>query len=336
MYRKNLKYVYWDTTNACNLACIHCRTDAQLNPSKNELSTYEVKRLIDQISTYKPRAFGFDGGEPLLRQDIFEIISYVKKYGILTALVSNGILIDKKIAYKLKNSGLDMIAISIDGMQETHDKIRGKKGTFDLAIQALKNLKEVNLLAAMRITIMKENLKEVPDLVDLAIELGLRRVLINKVIPTGRAAKLRMISMEEYRDILNTVLEKANGKIEVASSDPITFPVFKKHKEIKEKYGTILNVIAGCTAGIAACHITATGDVLPCAALRDIVVGNIRNKPFNEIWENSEVFEKLRESNNLKGKCGRCSFKHICGGCRAFALSFSGDLFGESPVCLIT
>lgn len=337
MYRKKLSYIYWDTTNACNLACIHCRTEAQTNPSPNELTTNEIKSLIDQISAYKPRAFGFDGGEPLLRKDLFEIISYVKKYGILTALVSNGTLIDKNTAKKLKNSGLDMIAVSIDGYGKTHDKIRGKDGAFDLAIQGLKNLKAVGLLAAMRITIMKPNLKEIPDLVELAIELGLRRVLINKVIPTGRARQNNLIiGKNEYIDVLNTVLERAKGKIEVASSDPITFKIFRKDKEIKERYGTIHNIIAGCIAGIAACHITATGDVLPCAALREIIVGNIREKPFEEIWEKSDILEKLRESNNLKGKCGKCSFKHICGGCRAYALYCKGDLFAENPICLIS
>ena len=323
-------------TGKCNLRCKHCFHFASPSDVSNDLSKDEWAKFFQELKVSGVDAVILGGGEPFLKSDFREIIDSLVFNKIHYDILSNGTLINKTIALKLKKSGLDMIAISIDGMKETHDNIRGKKGTFNLAIKALKILKKVNLLAAMRITLMKNNLCEIPNIIHLVIKLNLRRVLVNKVIPTGRALKNNLfINKKEYINALNQIVEIAEGKIEVASSDPITFPIFAKHNQIKKEYNTIDDVIAGCTAGVAACHITANGNVLPCAALNKIIVGNIRKQSFKDIWENSNIFEKLRDSENLKGKCGACSFKHICGGCRAFSLNCNKDLFAESPICLI-
>ncbi len=324
-----------DLTSKCNLNCKHCGSISV--EDKNELTINEIRDVIKEISGFKPERIVFSGGEPLLKKGIFDLLEYTHELGINTYMPSNGTLITSDIAKKLKKVNLGGIVISLDGNEEIHDKIRGKKGTFEKAINAIKYLVDEGLKVTIKLTVMKWNMDQYKYLVDLTKELGVEEFALKRYIPAGKMKvnkKELLVAPEEYKEVVDKAWVYAQKKgIKMMSRDPVIIPYLYKEK-IENKYKDKLNdeILGGCLAGISICNIDNKGNVSPCGFVPKFA-GNIRKDYFSDIWNNSSLFKKLRKRDCLKGKCKFCKYINLCGGCRAMAYSLKGDIFEEDPYC---
>lgn len=320
--------IAWEVTAACNLACMYCRASASASPDEAELSTEEAEGFIDQVAPLRPMLI-FSGGEPLLRPDIFGLADYARSRGIRVSLATNGTLLTPEAVERIKRAGIMRVSISLDGPSpEVHDASRGP-GSFDLAAQGIGNLRgEVDFQINMTIT--KDNLDEVSATMDLAEEFGAVAFHLFFLVPTGRGREEDLVTPEEQDAILRRVAEEGRRrKIEVkVTCAPQYGRVVREvltEAERKEIVGS------ACLAGTAFVFVSRTGDVSPCGYL-PIVAGNVREESFPEIWENSPVFLDLRRR-ELLGRCGRCSYRRVCGGCRARAYAATGDYLESDPLC---
>lgn len=322
--------VSWNTTNKCNLNCSHCYRDAG-EKYKEELNTEEAKTLIDQISKAGFKVMIFSGGEPLMREDIFELIEHASKSGLRPVMGSNGTLITKEVAQKLKKSGTAAVGISLDSLDSRkHDKFRGYDGAYNDTVKAMKNCKEAGLKFQIHTTVMDWNRKEIIDISDFAVDIGAFAYHIFFLVPTGRGEKIEkeMLSSNDYEELLSQIMKKQQQvNIEIK---PTCAPQFIR---VAERLGTNVRFSKGCIAGVSYCIINPKGQVQPCAYLNEIS-GDVRKIPFDEIWREGRVFNELRTL-NYKGSCGRCSHKNSCGGCRARAAFYhKGDYMAEESSCI--
>lgn len=326
----DLRLVFWETTAGCNLRCSYCRRiDVLDSVSHYDLTTEESKKMISQISEFQNVILVFSGGEPLLRKDIFEVIDFAKSRGIIPAIASNGVLIDEFIAREIKRSEVHRVSISIDGAQEkTNDYFRGD-GSFKKALQGVDNLKKNNIPVQINFTVTKFNVNELPSVYELSLNMKVDALHIFMLVPVGcgvQVADSQMLSKEEIEQWLNWFADKElENKIELkATCCPQYHRILaqKKIKPVKTK---------GCLAATGIIFVSHKGDVFPCGYL-PLKIGDIKNKTIKEIY-NSTVSNVLRNEEFLKGKCGICSFKKICGGCRARAFFAYRDYLQEEPFC---
>jgi len=321
--------VSWNSTNQCNMFCDHCYRDAGAKADM-ELSTQEAKKMLDEISQAGFKIMIFSGGEPLMRSDIVELVKYAADLGLRPVFGTNGTLITKDLAKKLKDAGAMGIGISLDSMDpQKHDKLRKYEGAWAEAVRGMMNCKEVGLPFQIHTTVMDWNKDEIEALTDFAVEIGAVAHHIFFLVPTGRAVNIEQESLRarEYEELLIRIQDKADKvDIEIKPTCAPQFMRIAKQKRQKVKFGR------GCLAGTSYCIISPRGDVQPCAYL-NIAVGNVKDKPFNLIWEESDVFKELRTM-NYSGGCGECEFKKVCGGCRARAYFYHGSYMAEEPWCL--
>lgn len=311
----------WNITRECNMKCTHCYINATEKKLDNELNTQEAKRLIDQIYQVSRPLLILSGGEPLLRQDIFELIDYGSKKGLKMGLGSNGSLINKAVARKLKENGISTVSISLDSnIPAQHDEFRGVAGAWEKAIQACKVLRKYNVLVQVNTTLTQQNYNQIDSIMSLAESIGVENFHLFFLVPTGRGTKVTDISPGKYEEMITKTFAKtASHKLNVRPSCAPQFMRIAKGMSLDMRQW-----IRGCIAGLYYCRIYPNGDVTPCPYL-PIKLGNVREKSFKEIWFNSEVFNSLRDPNSLKGKCGICEYRSLCGGCRARAYGLSSD-----------
>ena len=311
----------WNVTRKCNLKCSHCYINAAKEELRNELTTQEGKRLMDQISEVSRPLLILSGGEPLLRNDIYELIQYGTTKGFRMGLGSNGSLLDNAAAERLADAGVKTVSISLDSsVPEKHDEFRGVTGSWQKAIEAIKALKKNHILVQVNTTITQQNYPEIDDIMSLTEMLGVENFHLFFLVPTGRGTKLADISAAMYESIIKTTFAKAGRhKLNVR---PSCAPQFMRLA--KDMHVDMRQWIRGCLAGLYYCRVYPNGDVTPCPYL-PIKLGNIREKTFGEIWFKSTVMEDLRDFGKLKGKCGICEHRSLCGGCRARAYGLSSD-----------
>jgi len=311
----------WNFTRRCNLKCAHCYINATTQELADELTTEESKRLIDQICEVSRPLLILSGGEPLLRSDVYEIISYGASKGLKMGLGSNGSLIDDAAARRLKDAGITTVSISLDShIPEQHDEFRGVAGAWEKAVGAIKALRENGVLVQVNTTVTQQNYDQIDDIMSLAESLGVENFHLFFLVPTGRGAKIADISPAKYESMIKTVFAKAaRHKLNVRPSCAPQFMRIAKNMGLDMRQW-----IRGCIAGLYYCRVYANGDITPCPYL-PIKLGNIREKSFKEIWFGSDMFKALRDFNALKGKCGICEYKLVCGGCRARAYGLSSD-----------
>lgn len=356
--KPNLRLVAWEITKRCNLSCIHCRVNAVNKFDKEELSTKESFLLIDEIAKITHPTLILTGGEPLLRSDIFEIISYGVAKGLIVVMAPNGTLINKEIAGQMKYSGIKRISISLDGATaKTHDEMRQVSGAFEGALNGIKWAKTSGLEFQINTTVTKQNYTQIDDVIKLAIKLGAVACHFFFWVPTGRTKEMvgQELNPGEYEEIL-TWLAKKTKEVDIEIRTTCAPHYFRISREpalnipplyppstrdippcppLEGVRGKIFQPAGerGCLAGTAFCFISYQGEVFPCGYL-DINCGNIKNQSFKDIWENSQVFNALRDLSRYRGKCGRCEYLKICGGCRARAYAKTGDYLEEEPNCI--
>lgn len=322
--------VSWNTTNACNMYCDHCYRDAGCK-AEEELSTAEAKTLLEQIARAGFKIMIFSGGEPLMRPDIVELVAYAASLGLRPVFGTNGTLITLEMAQKLKAAGAMGMGISLDSMdREKHNKFRKFPGAWEGAVQGMRNCRAAGLPFQIHTTVMEWNNHELEDLTDFAVAEGAVAHHFFFLVPTGRAKTIEAESLraEAYEDTLTRIMKKQQ-EVEIELK-PTCAPQFLR---IAAQMGLKTRFRRGCLAGTAYCIISPRGKVQPCAYL-NMELGDVRQTPFDEIWKNSEVLNKLRTL-EYSGGCDSCEYKRACGGCRARAAYYhEGDYMAEEPWCL--
>ncbi len=337
-----LRLVAWETTRRCNLACKHCRAVAEDHPYDNELDTSAAFRLLEQIREVGEPIIILTGGEPLLREDIFDIAAHGTKLGLRMVMAPNGTLITPENARKMKDSGIKRISISLDGSTpDTHDRFRGVPRAFEKAIQGIQTAKEAGIEFQINTTITKTNLDQIPAILKLAESLGAAAHHIFLLVPTGRGKYIvdSEINAREYEETLNWFYDQRDKvKLQLkATCAPHYYRILRQRSKEDGRKVTFEThgldaVTRGCLAGTGFCFISHVGRVQTCGFL-DVECGDITRRTFRDVWENSPVFNRLRNFDNLEGKCGLCEYKRVCGGCRARAYEATGNYLAEEPLC---
>jgi heme b synthase len=341
-YGSKLNMIAWEVTRSCNLNCVHCRAAANCGPYPGELSTQRCFQLLDEIAAMSSPVIILTGGEPLLRPDIFEIAMYGTNKGLRMVMATNGTLVDLATARKMISSGIKRVSISIDGKDApSHDAFRQQAGAFEGAMAGVESMKAAGMEFQINTTITTANLSQIKDILKLARNLGAAAHHIFLLVPTGRGRDLanQAITAAEYeKTLLWFHQESLSCEIQLkATCAPHYFRILHQQKtkgETRKKpVGHFHEMTRGCLGGISFCFISHIGQVQPCGYL-ELDCGNVQKQSFNEIWENSEVFGNLRDVSKYGGKCARCEFIKVCGGCRARAYEATGDYLAEEPLCL--
>lgn len=298
---------------------------------------------MDEIAAMSSPVIILTGGEPLLRPDIFAIASYGTDKGLRMVMATNGTLVNSIVAKKMIQSGIKRVSISIDGKDaHNHDAFRQEKGAFDKAMAGIAALKDAGMEFQINTTITTANLSQIKDILEVARKLGAAAHHIFLLVPTGRGRDLaeQAITAAEYEETLLWFhQESLDCSIQLkATCAPHYFRIMHQNKikgtEPKKKAREHFHESTrGCLGGISFCFISHVGQVQPCGYL-ELDCGNVQKQSFDDIWEKSEVFRNLRDLSKYGGKCGKCEFIKVCGGCRARAYEATGDYLAEEPLCL--
>lgn len=321
-------HLVWIATNACNARCVHCSTDAT-KKLDNELDTEEAKDLFRNLASIGIFDIAISGGEPLTRPDIFEVMQYMRELGLKIGIGSNGSTINHTTVKKLKEIGISRLQISIDGTEAIHDIARKWHGLFQKAKQAISLGIAEGLDVHVCMTLHKLNYRDLEKVVELCVEWGVKRFNLSRFIPTGRGDVILDLSRQDWKEMMykyEALRQYYKEKIEMTTH--------LSHMILLQPDLNCCSGFIGCQAGIGQGCIGATGEVTPCVML-PVPIGNVREKPFEEIWLGSSLIHDLKNRNKLKGDCFHCAFKDKCGGCRAVAYSYTGDVMGGDDRCWI-
>ncbi|MEW6669796.1 MAG: radical SAM protein [Thermodesulfobacteriota bacterium] len=322
----------WETTNRCNLRCKHCLLPDAGEPLAGELTTEEGYRLIDNLAEAGVESLLLSGGEPLARGDILDLVRYAAR-AIPVSINTNGYYLEEYAA-GLKEVGLTSVQVSIDGATaESHDFLRGK-GSYDRALRGLQKCRDVGLDKLFILSVVHHlNHAELPRLIDWAFDLGVSFFIVNTFVPVGRGMGIAhlALSKEERKAVYEFLVREQERGRRVAADDPCMY-IVNKHVQAALFDPAHPLVSIGCGAGITGCTVRADGKVMPCPGLR-LVAGDARTERLADLWRASPVFRALRDKRGLRGKCGRCEYMYICGGCRAAGLEGAGDMMGEDNLC---
>ena len=338
------RMVFWELTTACNLKCVHCRACPVDQRSPEDLTTAEAKNLLDQLAEYPGLAVVLSGGEPLARPDTLEIAEYGTSKGLRMLLATNGTLVTEELARKFVEVGIRRVSVSIDASNAaSHDAFRQLPGAFEAAWRGVEHIKAAGLQFQINTTITKHNVHEISDILKLAVDRGAVALHLFLLVPTGCGKEIaddEMITPDEYEKLLNWFYDQSkNFEIGLkATCAPHYFRIM--HQRSRAEGNTAMPVThgpdiptKGCLAGSAVCFVSHKGEFYPCGYL-PVSAGNIRQMPFKEIWENAEVFNVLRDEDNLQGKCGYCGYRKMCMGCRARAYGYTGNYLAPEPYCV--
>jgi len=339
-----LRLLFWETTAACNLACVHCRRlDTAAEMARQDMTGEQALGLVDAIRRTGQPILVLSGGEPLTRPDIFDIAEHAHQTGLTVALATNGTLVDEAMAERIVASGIRRVAISIDGADAaTHDDFRRQPGALAEALAGFERLRTRGMSMQINCTVTRHNAHQVDAIYDLAAERRADALHLFMLVPVGcgeQIAETNMLSAGNYEAVLRWLYRKSTaGPLEVkATCAPHYYRIAqqqarKEGRQLEAKTHGMAAMTRGCLAGTGVCFVSHTGEVFPCGYL-PVSAGNVLKQPLETIWRDAEVFGQLRDPKSLQGKCGVCEYTGICGGCRARAYYETGDYLAEEPYC---
>ena len=346
--------VVWNSTRTCNLKCIHCYADADTRQYNGELTTSEAKKFIEGLGQFKVPVLLFSGGEPLVRDDIFELADHCHKYNIRPTISTNGTLITKEIANKIKQAGVGYVGISIDGIGEDNDIFRGKKGAFEAALSGIRNCIEVGQRVGLRFTINKYNYKSVEDIFRLLKEENIDRVCFYHLVYSGRGSHMLKedITHEETRQSMDIIIKntldfsRQGIQKEILTVDNHADGIYlylkmrQQNPDLAENILSLISTNGGNRSGIAFGAVDSLGYVHPDQFAQNHTFGNVRESSFGEIWINmsNPVLAGLKDRKQLlKGRCSECKWLDQCNGnFRARAEAVYGDFWESDPACYLS
>ncbi len=328
--------VSFAVTRECNLKCKHCYSQSIDSPHPREFNTAEAKRLISQIAEAGAHLIILDGGEPLMRSDIFELVRHARSVGLTSVMGSNGTLITPEVAVKLADAGLEGIAISLDGADaETHDAFRGLQGAWEQTLRGIENIRQAGVSFQIAPTLRRGCWEQWGAIADKAKEWGAKAVEVFDYVPAGRGEENPEfeLTIEERRAFVREYIARQRADDEMIYRC-IDLPQIwvEVEKTVPEDEVLTKFVRSCCAAGTRYCCVLYEGTVYPCMVLQK-KAGDVRKQSFVDIWQNSEVFQILRDRNRLEGKCGRCDYRHVCGGARCRVYAKTGSLTAEDDAC---
>lgn len=343
--------VVWNCTRTCNLKCKHCYADSGSKSYNGELNTKEALNFIDNLQEFKVPVILFSGGEPLLRKDLFELIKYSKERNIRSTISTNGTLIDRDIAVKLKQCGVGYVGISLDGIGQKHDEFRGTKGAFESALKGIRNCKDAGQKVGLRFTVNKHNYSDLEDIFNLIKEERINRVCFYHLVYSGRANSMihEDISHEQARAAMDLIMKKTlelGDKVEVLTVDNHADAVYLYLKARKNKVSLAENMLklmkinGGNRSGIAIANVDYKGNVHADQFTPQYTFGNVKDRSFGDIWSDTTntIINGLKNRKSLiKGRCSKCKWIDICNGnFRARAEAVTGDFWASDPSCYLT
>jgi len=337
-------FIQLHLTERCNLRCKHCY---QNGSRPDEMSLSEIQSVLDEIGdmindwteAYEVDfacSFNITGGEPFLRQDIFNVLEELKNKGFDTYLLSNGTLINPEIAAAVAKLQIKGVQISVEGPENIHDAIRGS-GSFALSVKGIRNLVDTGINVTLNTTLSGMNAPYFMDVIDLASSLGVQKVGFSRLVPSGSGREMldTMLKKEELENLYNKIFTLTPGGLQIVTGDPVASQMRNSVADSDEEPFPS----GGCAAGVSGMTILPDGTITPCRRL-PIAIGNVRKDSLREIWASSETLRELRDKSRYKGKCGQCSRWSGCRGCRAIAFAFSGangctSHLAEDPQCFL-
>ena len=338
------KWIAWESTQRCNLNCIHCRCSSAADAAAGDFTTEEACRLIDDICEVSTPVMVLSGGEPLLRPDIFEIAEYGTKKGLRMCMATNGTLITDEICARMKAAQIRMVSLSLDGSTaEIHDNFRNSPGAYDGVIRGAEILRRNGIPFLINSSFTKRNQSDIAATFKVAKGLGATAWYMFMIVPTGRGEEImeELISPEDYEEILAWHYQQEKHEDDILMRPTCAphyyriVPQMAKAEGVDFKRRSLTFSTGGgkgCIAAQSICLIDCFGNLKPCSYFHSSV-GNVKQIPFKELWFNSTVFNELRDFSRYKGKCGECEYINICGGCRARADAVYGDYLAEEPFC---
>ncbi len=345
--------VVWNMTRRCNLKCIHCYSNSADIDYPDELTTEEGKKLIDDLAAFGAPVILFSGGEPLLRKDLLELAQYATDKGMRAVISTNGTLITKEIAARLQKIGLSYVGVSLDGLEKTHDRFRGKKGAFAEAIEGMRNCRKAGIKVGIRFTVNKHNLADVPSMFDLLRKEEMERMCFYHLVYTGRGSRLRDedLSHEETRKLLDLIAGETRKMFDAGLSPEILtvdnhadgpYLYLKIKQEDPARAKEVLELLEmneGNSSGHGIGCVSWDGEVYPDQFWRNQSLGNVRIRPFSEIWldEKNELLMKLKnKKKHVHGRCVSCLWLNVCGGNFRARAESAGDVWGPDPACYLS
>jgi radical SAM protein with 4Fe4S-binding SPASM domain len=346
--------VVWNITRTCNLNCLHCYSDSEARKYSGEVSTDEAKAVLDDLAGYRVPAVLFSGGEPLTRPDLFELIAYAVGKGLRVTLSTNGTLIDRETAQRLKDNRVTYAGISLDGIGETNDHFRGKKGAFDAAVEGMRRCRAVGQKVGLRMTLTRHNCENINEIFDFIEAEGIERACFYHLVYTGRGNVADELRPGDVRRTMDTILKRTMDfhqrglQKEILTVDHhadnayIYLRVRERDPARAEQIYQWMKWNGGGanSSGVGISEIDWHGNVHPDQFWQSATLGNIRERPFSQIWSDNSIplLSQLRNRLPLlKGRCGVCRFREICGGSfRVRALQVHGDPWAPDPACYLT
>lgn len=346
--------VVWNLTQACNLRCMHCYARAVSETGQMELDTEQALKVLDDLAGFGVPVVLFSGGEPLVRKDLVRLASYAVEKGMRAVISTNGTLITKSKAAELREVGLSYVGVSLDGMEEVHDRFRGQKGAFQNALQGIRNCREVGLKVGLRFTINRLNQHEIPGLFDLLEREHIPRICFYHLVYAGRGSNLieQDLDHEETRRVVDLIMDRTRSlherglSVEVLTVDNHADGPYVYMRMVKEKSprtGEVLELLRmneGNNSGRGIGCISWDGAVHADQFWRHFSFGNVLKNPFSEIWTDLDhpLMGMLKDKKrHIKGRCSACRWLDICGGnFRVRAEAVTGDLWAPDPACYLT
>jgi AdoMet-dependent heme synthase len=346
--------VIWETTQACDLACQHCRADAQEGRDSRELTTAEAKRVMEEVRRFGRPLFVLTGGDPLKRPDVVELVEHGSRIGLRMAMTPSGTpLMTSDVVRRLAEAGLSRLAVSLDGSTaEIHDRFRGVDGSFDWTVQMIRAAREIGLSTQINTTVARQNVEDFENLIALMQELGISLWSVFFLVPTGRARAEEIASPEEFERVFNRMYDLSRyAPFDIKSTAAPQYRRVILQRQVEERRQgerdeapiPVTNGIGfsladgvgrakGVNDGDGFLFVSHTGEIYPSGFL-PVSGGNVRTHDLVDVYRHSDLFTSLRDRTLLKGKCGVCEYRDVCGGSRARAYALTGDYLEAEPFC---